>query len=49
MRRNTEKSKKKTNFWSNAITYKAKKEWGYTDSTLEEADQRIDEAMRPAE
>lgn len=43
------KIQEKANFWSNAITYKAKKEWGYTDSTLEEADQRIDEAMRPAE
>lgn len=42
------KIQEKTNFWSNAITYKAKKELGYTDAMLEEADQRIDEAMRPA-
>lgn len=39
----------KTRFWSDAISAKLKKDNGYTDATLEEADERIDKEMRPEE
>lgn len=39
----------KTKFWADAISLKLKKEMGYTDASIEEADERIDKEMRPAE
>ena len=37
----------KCKFWSNAIKLKLSNEFGYDQDKLEEADARIDEAMRP--
>ena len=39
----------KSRFWSDAISHKLKKEFGYTQASLEEADEGIDEEMRPGE
>ena len=50
--KNSKKYKKiyeKCRFWSDAITYKLKKELGYTDEAIDEAEEKIDAAMRPQE
>ena len=39
----------KTRFWADAIAHKLKKELAYTDAKLEEADQSIDDELRPQE
>ncbi|MEG1477996.1 MAG: hypothetical protein RSC20_00570 [Clostridiales bacterium] len=39
----------KTKFWAEAIAHKLKKELGYTDAAIEEADERIDGELRPNE
>ncbi|MDO4542362.1 MAG: hypothetical protein Q4C00_06005, partial [Bacillota bacterium] len=43
------KMAEKARFWADAISHKLKTEMGYTQATIEEADERIDEEMRPAE
>ncbi len=48
--KNSKKYKKiseKAQFWVDAITYKLKKELGYTSEMIDEADVKIDEEMRP--
>lgn len=50
--KNTKKYKKiaeKSRFWVDAIAYKLTKELGYTNDMMEEAEEKIDAEMRPAE
>lgn len=39
----------KSRFWVDAIGYKLAKELGYTDDMIREAEEKIDEEMRPQE
>lgn len=50
--KNSKKYKKiqeKAKFWSDAITYKLKKELGYDDEKIDAADESIDGEMKPKE
>lgn len=50
--KNAKKYKKiteKAHFWADAITYKLKKEYNYTNEMIDDADEKIDASLRPDE